>query len=109
MDPNDLWQFQNLEKSGENNRQTRKNFESFAKQIVEKNRLKKYYPKKIDEYCWTAIQLTTAFGVCCAVDHVLNNQDRYQGTLQHQDLALTDLKATPFGEYYDWEEKCTHS
>ncbi len=77
--------------------------------LTEKNRLKKYYPKKIDEYCWTAIQLTTAFGVCCAVDHVLNNQDRYQGTLQHQDLALTDLMATPFGEYYDWEEKCIHS
>ena len=36
MDPNDLWQFKNLEKSKEDDRKTRKNFENFANKMVDK-------------------------------------------------------------------------
>ena len=37
MDPNDLWQLKNLEKSRENDRTTRKNFENFAKKWSKKS------------------------------------------------------------------------
>ena len=38
MDPYDLWQFKNLEKSGENRRKKTKNLRTIREQMVEKYR-----------------------------------------------------------------------
>lgn len=69
-------------------------------QFVEENYVKKFYPKVISGFRWSAIQLTTASGICSVVDIVLNNIDKYKGFVRQEEFSLTDLTQSRFGEYY---------
>lgn len=69
-------------------------------QFVEENYVKKFYPKVIGGYRWSAIQLTTASGICSVVDIVLSNIDKYQGFIRQEQFSLTDLTNSRFGDYY---------
>lgn len=69
-------------------------------QFVEENYVKKFYPKIIGGYRWSAIQLTTASGICGIVDLVLNNADKYRGFVRQEQFSLDDLTNNRFGEYY---------
>lgn len=69
-------------------------------QFIEENYVKKFYPKKIDGQKWSAIQLTTASGICTAVDLVLNQPEKYNGFVKQEQFSLEDLTHNRFGEYY---------
>lgn len=69
-------------------------------QFIEENYVKKFYPKRIHGYLWSAIQLTTACGICAVVDIVLSNPAKYQGFVRQEQFALKDLIKNRFGEYY---------
>ncbi|RDI40203.1 saccharopine dehydrogenase family protein [Aquicella lusitana] len=69
-------------------------------QFIEENYVKKFYPKKINGHRWSAIQLTTASGICSAVDLVLHNPDKYKGFVRQEQFAFDDLVNNQFGEYY---------
>lgn len=69
-------------------------------QYIEENYVKKFYPKKIDGHRWSAIQLTTASGICSAVDIVLENPAKYHGFVKQEQFSFTDLTRNRFGEYY---------
>lgn len=68
--------------------------------FIEKNYVKKFYPKTIDNITWSAIQMTTATSICFAVDTVLNNKNHYQGLIRQEQFSLDDLLKNRFGNYY---------
>lgn len=69
-------------------------------QLIEQNYVKKFYPKIIGGHRWSAIQLTTASGICSVVDIVLASPDRYQGFICQEQFSFDELLANRFGEYY---------
>lgn len=69
-------------------------------QYVEENYVKKFYPKRMGGHKWSAIQLTTASGICSAVDIVLNNPKKYKGFVKQEQISYDDLISNRFGEYY---------
>lgn len=69
-------------------------------QYVEENYVKKFYPKKIGGHRWSAIQLTTASGICSALDIVINEAEKYKGFIKQEQFSYDDLIGNRFGEYY---------
>jgi len=67
---------------------------------IEENYVKKFYPKIINGHRWSAIQLTTACGICSVVDLVLSGNGKYKGFVRQEQFSLDDLTASRFGEYY---------
>lgn len=69
-------------------------------QFAERNYVKKFYPKKIGQHHWSAIQLTTASGICSVVELVVNNPKKYHGLVKQEQISFEDLISNQFGEYY---------
>jgi saccharopine dehydrogenase-like NADP-dependent oxidoreductase len=67
---------------------------------IEENYVKKFYPKIIKDHRWSAIQLTTACGICSVVDLVLSHPDKYKGFVSQEQFSLDDLTSNRFGAYY---------
>lgn len=69
-------------------------------QLIEQNYVKKFYPKIIGGQRWSAIQLTTASGICSVADIVLANPEKYRGFIRQEQFPFEALLANRFGEYY---------
>lgn len=69
-------------------------------QFIEENYVKKFYPKRMNGHRWSAIQLTTASGICGVVDIVLNNKQKYFGFVSQEQFSFDELLKNRFGEYY---------
>lgn len=69
-------------------------------QFIEENYVKKFYPKIISGLRWSAIQLTTASGICTVVDLVLSKPNQYQGFIRQEQISFEALINNRFGEYY---------
>ena len=76
-------------------------------QFTEENYVKKIYPHKIYEQQWTAIQVSTAAGVCAVVDQVLEKKDKYSGFITQESFSFSDFLGNRFGGYYDDQGKQT--
>jgi len=68
--------------------------------MIEQNYVKKFYPKIINGHRWSAIQLTTASGICSVVDIVLTSPNKYNGFTRQEQFSLDELCSNRFGEYY---------
>jgi len=69
-------------------------------QFVEENYVRKFYPKIINGHRWSAIQLTTASGICSVLDIVLSQPDKFTGFVKQEEFTLNDLTHSRFGDYY---------
>lgn len=69
-------------------------------QYIEKNYVKKFYPKKICGFHWSAIQLTTASALCAVADIVLTHREKYRGLIKQEQFSLEEIVANRFGDYY---------
>lgn len=69
-------------------------------QFNEENYVRKFYPKKIQDISWSAIQLTTASEVCAVADLVLNQPGKYRGLVKQEQFSLEELTHNRFGQYY---------
>jgi saccharopine dehydrogenase-like NADP-dependent oxidoreductase len=69
-------------------------------EFIEKNYVKKFYPQIINGFSWSAIQLTTASGICTAIDLIFQYPDKYKGFIRQEQFAFDDLINNRFGEYY---------
>lgn len=69
-------------------------------QFIEKNYVKKFYPKNIGGVEWGAIQLTTACSLCSVVDLVFSNQEKYHGFIRQEQFDFNAFSQNTFGEYY---------
>jgi len=66
----------------------------------EENYVNKIYPQVIVNRLWSAIQVTTAAGVCAVLDIVLMNPDDHAGFVAQEDFRLKDILDNRFGRFY---------
>jgi saccharopine dehydrogenase-like NADP-dependent oxidoreductase len=69
-------------------------------ELREENYVSKIYPQVIAGRLWSAIQVTTAAGICAVVDLVMQNPGRYHGFVRQEDFGLVDVLANRFGRHY---------
>ena len=69
-------------------------------ELREENYVNKVYPQVIAGRLWSAIQVTTAAGVCSVVDLVLSNPGDHQGFVTQESFRLKDIRDNRFGRYY---------
>lgn len=68
--------------------------------LREENYVNKVYPQKVAGKLWSAIQITTASGICAVVDKVLANPERYVGFVAQEQFTLADILENRFGRLY---------
>ena len=66
----------------------------------EENYVNKVYPQVVAGRLWSAIQVTTAAGICAVIDIVLSNPDNYHGFVAQEQFRLEDVLENRFGRYY---------
>ena len=66
----------------------------------EENYVNKVYPQVVAGRLWSAIQITTASGVCAVLDLVLANPGDYQGFVAQEQFRLVDILENRFGQTY---------
>ena len=66
-------------------------------ELREENYVSKIYPQMIAGRLWSAIQVTTASGVCAVLDLVLTHPDRHHGLVTQESFRLPDILANRFG------------
>lgn len=69
-------------------------------ELTEKSYVKKIYPETISGLEWSAIQVSTAAGVCAVVDLVMGQSNEYRGLVLQEKFRLSDVLANRFGKYY---------
>jgi saccharopine dehydrogenase-like NADP-dependent oxidoreductase len=68
--------------------------------LFEENHVQKIYPQTIRGRLWSAIQVTTASGLCSVVDLVLQNPSHYAGFITQESFQLQDILANRFGSCF---------
>ncbi|HBC57919.1 MAG TPA: saccharopine dehydrogenase, partial [Gammaproteobacteria bacterium] len=69
-------------------------------EFYEQNYVKKVYPQWIAGQLWSAIQVTTASGICSVVDLTLKNPNQFRGFIGQEAYDLADILNNPFGACY---------
>ncbi len=69
-------------------------------EFIEKNYVKTMYPKVIQGIEWTAIQVSTASGVCAVIDLMMGQANEYRGFVYQEQFKLADLLSNRFGQYF---------
>ena len=67
---------------------------------LEENYLNKIYAQNMLGRHYSAIQVTTASGMCSVFDIVQTNRKKYSGLLGHQDIRLEDILDNEFGHIF---------
>ena len=70
-------------------------------QFREENYVNKVYPEVVGGRLWSAIQITTAAGMCSVVDIVLSETPTRAGFISQEQFSLNDILGNRFGEYYE--------
>lgn len=68
--------------------------------LLEEHYVKKVYPQQIAGLQWSAIQITTASGVCVLVDQIMSKKNDYRGLILQEQFTLTDVVNSRFGQCY---------
>ncbi|MGH8177888.1 MAG: saccharopine dehydrogenase C-terminal domain-containing protein [Steroidobacter sp.] len=68
-------------------------------ELREENYVNKVYPQVIAGRLWSAIQVTTASGICAVVDLVVSS-GRLRGFVRQEDFRLLDVLQNRFGKHY---------
>ncbi|HUN25819.1 MAG TPA: saccharopine dehydrogenase C-terminal domain-containing protein [Steroidobacteraceae bacterium] len=68
--------------------------------LREENYVNKVYPQVIAGRLWSAIQVTTAAGMCAVLDLVLERPGKYVGFIAQEQFRLTEILANRFGRHY---------
>jgi saccharopine dehydrogenase-like NADP-dependent oxidoreductase len=66
----------------------------------EENYVNKVYPQVVAGRLWSAIQITTAAGICSVIDIVLSHPDQYNGFVAQEQFLLGDILENRFGQFY---------
>jgi len=68
--------------------------------LTEKSYSKTVYPQQIRGMEWSAIQVSTAAGICAIVDLVLGQANEYHGFILQENFRLDDVLSNRFGKHY---------
>ena len=69
-------------------------------ELREENYVNKVYPQVVAGRLWSAIQVTTAAGVCSVLDMVLSRPDQRGGFVAQEEFQLPDILDNRFGRFY---------
>jgi saccharopine dehydrogenase-like NADP-dependent oxidoreductase len=69
-------------------------------ELREENYVNKVYPQIIAGRLWSAIQVTTAAGVCAVADLVISDPDEHHGFVTQESFRLKDVLNNRFGRFY---------
>jgi len=69
-------------------------------ELREENYVNQVYPQVVAGRLWSAIQITTAAGICSVIDIVLTDPTHYQGFVAQEQFRLQDILENRFGRYY---------
>jgi saccharopine dehydrogenase-like NADP-dependent oxidoreductase len=69
-------------------------------ELREENYVNQVYPQVVAGRLWSAIQITTAAGICSVIDIVLSDPTHYQGFVAQEQFRLQDILENRFGRYY---------
>jgi saccharopine dehydrogenase-like NADP-dependent oxidoreductase len=69
-------------------------------ELREENYVNKVYPQVVAGRLWSAIQVTTAAGVCAVIDIVLADPTHYHGFIAQEQFRLRDILENRFGRHY---------
>lgn len=70
-------------------------------QLREENYVNKIYPEMILGRLWSAIQITTAAGLCSVLDLVINNPKDHKGFVAQESFRLRHILDNRFGKYFE--------
>ena len=76
-------------------------------ELFEENYVKKIYPHTISGKLWSAIQVTTASGLCSVMDLVFEQPEQYRGFVPQETFDLSSLLANRFGKVFAGEGTAT--
>ena len=68
-------------------------------ELREENYVSKIYPQIIASRLWSAIQVSTASGLCAVLDLVLTHSQRRTGLVTQESFRLPDILANRFGRH----------
>jgi saccharopine dehydrogenase-like NADP-dependent oxidoreductase len=71
-----------------------------AGRLTQESHASKIYSREIDGTTWSAIQITTAAGVCAMVDLMREKGSSAKGFVRQEDVPLDKFMANRFGRYY---------
>jgi len=69
--------------------------------LVQKSDARKIYHQKIGDEMWSAIQITTAAGVCAVLDLHAAGQLPRRGLVKQEQVTMKEFLANRFGQYYE--------
>jgi saccharopine dehydrogenase-like NADP-dependent oxidoreductase len=69
-------------------------------ELREENYVNKVYPQVISNRLWSAIQVTTAAGLCAVLDLVFRAPEKYRGFVRQEQFPLPQVLANRFGKFY---------
>ena len=69
-------------------------------QLVQESYANKIYSQTINGRLWSAIQITTAAGICTVLDLLAQGKLPQQGFIKQEDIAFEDFIGNRFGQYY---------
>jgi saccharopine dehydrogenase-like NADP-dependent oxidoreductase len=69
-------------------------------ELFEENYVKKVYPQKIAGRLWSAIQVTTASGLCAVLDLLLQAPEPRRGFVTQESVTYRDFLDNRFGLHY---------
>ncbi len=69
-------------------------------ELREENYVNKVYPQVVAGKLWSAIQITTAAGICSIIDLVFSGQGGYEGFVRQEQFSLPDILENRFGQVY---------
>jgi len=68
--------------------------------LVQESYANKIYSQTINGKQWSAIQITTAAGICAALDLLAEGKLPQQGFVRQEDINFDDFIGNRFGQYY---------
>ena len=69
-------------------------------QLVQETYANKIYSQTINGQLWSAIQITTAAGICAVLDLLAEGKLPQQGFVRQEDVSFEDFINNRFGRYY---------
>ena len=69
-------------------------------ELREENYVNKVYPQVVAGRLWSAIQITTAAGICSVIDLVMREPGAWRGFVAQEQFELPHILSNRFGRYY---------
>jgi len=69
-------------------------------ELREENYVNKVYPEVVAGRLWSAIQITTAAGICSVLDIILHDSQEQKGFIAQEEFSLKNILENRFGQYY---------